>query len=115
MKLRFLIVCSNIDNANEMSKGWILTECGLESVESSLILNINCPKEIESAAMKPVLAYQSTDTERLKVFRFPYPHVVLICVGTDVINDEEPELCRKRRCAHVVGERCSRRRFGGEH
>ena len=92
----------SMDRANEVPKGWIFAECGPESVESRFVFDENRLKEIESAAMNPVLAYQSTDAERPEVIRLKYAIVVLISVHTDVINDEKPKLCGKRLFDHVV-------------
>ena len=76
-----------MDSANEKSKGWIFTERRLECVVCGLVLNVNRSKEMESAAMEPVLAYQSTDAERSEIPGHPYGSVVLIRVHADVIND----------------------------
>ena len=104
-----------MDSANEISKGWILTERRLECVRCGLVLNVNRSKEMESAATKPVLAYQGTDAERSEVIRPPYAMVVVICVHTDVINDQKPKLCGKRLFGHVVRSSRSRRTiFGSE-
>ena len=104
-----------MDSANEMQKGWIFAEGGLESVESGLVFNVNRSKEMESAAMNPVLAYQSTYAQRFEVTRRRYVIVVLIRIRTDVINDQKPKLRGEMPSNHVVrGSRSRKTVSGGE-
>ena len=63
--------------------------------------------------MDPLLAYQSTDAERSEVIRPRYVRAVVICVHTDVINDQKPKLCGKMPFDHVVRSRRSRRMIVG--
>ena len=98
----------NMDSVNEISKRWIFTERALKSIERGLVLNVNRPQDIPTAATTPVLAYQNADAERFEVIHPWYGIVVLIRVHTDMINDQEPKLCGKRPFDHVVRNRRSR-------
>ena len=57
---RLFVIAMNrsrsVDGADEIPKARIFTERGLKRVESGFVLNVNRPKEIELAAMHPVLA-----------------------------------------------------------
>ena len=103
----------NVDSADEIPTGRIFTERGLKSVESGFVLNVNRPKEIESATMHPVLAYQSADAECFKVTRRANTRVIVIRVYPYVINAQKPKLRGKPLCEHVGRRRRSRGMYSG--
>ena len=105
---------SNLDSADEMSKGWISVERACQEFKSDRVVDVNRPVKIDTAGTKPVLAYESTCGECSEVFDFPYAIVVFIRVCADVVDDMNTKLWWKRYWVHVGRKRGSREmRVGG--
>ena len=83
-----------MNSADEMTKGWISVERAFQVSKFNQVVYENGPVEIDAAAMKPILAYESTDAECPEVFGRSIAEFIRVC--TNVVDDMEPKLCRKR-------------------
>lgn len=100
-----------MDGVDEISKGWISVERAFQRVKFGRGLDENGPVEIDTALMKPVLAYESTAAQRsqpevVDIPQFSIGAHIRLC--TDTVDDKETELCGEGPCCHVEGKRGSK-------
>ena len=76
-------------------------ERSFQGGQCSFAFDVNGPKEVNAAAIQPVLAYESTDAERSEVFGSSYVSIFLIGIRTYVIDDWEPKLDGKEFGGHT--------------
>ena len=90
-----------IDGVDKISEVRFYVERSFQGGQRSFVLDVDGAKEVNAAAVQPVLAYESTDAERSEVFGSSYVFIILIGIRANVVDDWEPKLSRKGLGDHV--------------